>query len=154
MARTGGSGGGTPRPGEKPDCVIFLAQKDESVALLKQEERFHCDPGMEWARKSLITFDPIARAHVIAGRRCAHIAVRGVLRAGRRARDRARPEGRPRVRKIRAAHQRLTTRRPDDRTVETGPTSVIHLRIRPQEGGIAFSPKLNQDSLGTRFLTN
>ena len=35
--------------------MIFLAQKDESVELLKQEKRIHCDPGMERALKSLTT---------------------------------------------------------------------------------------------------
>ena len=42
---------------ENSDWVIFLAQKDESVALLKQEKRIHCDPGMERALKSLTTAD-------------------------------------------------------------------------------------------------
>ena len=37
--------------------MIFLAQKDESVELLKQEKRIHCDPGMERALKSLATVD-------------------------------------------------------------------------------------------------
>ena len=37
--------------------MIFLAQKDESVELLKQEKRIHCDPGMERALKSLTTAD-------------------------------------------------------------------------------------------------
>ena len=37
--------------------MIFLAQKDESVELLKQEKRIHCDPGMERALKSLATAD-------------------------------------------------------------------------------------------------
>ena len=32
---------------ENSDWVIFLAQKDESVELLKSEKRIHCDPGME-----------------------------------------------------------------------------------------------------------
>ena len=40
---------------ENSDWVIFLAQKDESVELLKQEKRIHCDPGMERALKSLAT---------------------------------------------------------------------------------------------------
>ena len=34
---------------ENSDWTIFLAQKDESVELLKQEKRIHCDPGMERA---------------------------------------------------------------------------------------------------------
>ena len=34
---------------ENSDWVIFLSQKDESVELLKQEKRIHCDPGMERA---------------------------------------------------------------------------------------------------------
>ena len=42
---------------ENSDWVIFLAQKDESVELLKQEKRIHCDPGMERALKSLQTAD-------------------------------------------------------------------------------------------------
>ena len=42
---------------ENADWVIFLAQKDESVELLKQEKRIHCDPGMEQALKSLTTVD-------------------------------------------------------------------------------------------------
>ena len=42
---------------ENSDWVIFLAQKDESVELLKQEKRIHCDPGMERALKSLATAD-------------------------------------------------------------------------------------------------
>jgi len=42
---------------ENSDWVIFLAQKDESVELLKQEKRIHCDPGMEQALKSLTTAD-------------------------------------------------------------------------------------------------
>ena len=42
---------------ENSDWVIFLAQKDESVELLKQEKRIHCDPGMERALKSLATVD-------------------------------------------------------------------------------------------------
>ena len=42
---------------ENSDWVIFLAQKDESVELLKQEKRIHCDPGMERALKSLTTAD-------------------------------------------------------------------------------------------------
>ena len=42
---------------ENSDWVIFLAQKDESVELLKQENRIHCDPGMERALKSLTTAD-------------------------------------------------------------------------------------------------
>ena len=37
--------------------MIFLAQKDESVELLKAEKRIHCDPGMERALKSLTTAD-------------------------------------------------------------------------------------------------
>ena len=37
---------------ENSDWVIFLAQKDESVELLKSEKRIHCDPGMERALKS------------------------------------------------------------------------------------------------------
>ena len=45
------------RPWENSDWVIFLAQKDESVELLKQEKRIHCDPGMERALKSLTTAD-------------------------------------------------------------------------------------------------
>ena len=40
---------------ENADWTIFLAQKDESVELLKQEKRIHCDPGMERALKSLTT---------------------------------------------------------------------------------------------------
>ena len=40
---------------ENSDWTIFLAQKDESVELLKQEKRIHCDPGMEQALKSLTT---------------------------------------------------------------------------------------------------
>ena len=40
---------------ENSDWVIFLAQKDESVELLKSEKRIHCDPGMERALKSLTT---------------------------------------------------------------------------------------------------
>ena len=40
---------------ENSDWTIFLAQKDESVELLKQEKRIHCDPGMERALKSLTT---------------------------------------------------------------------------------------------------
>ncbi len=40
---------------ENSDWVIFLAQKDESVELLKSEKRIHCDPGMEQALKSLTT---------------------------------------------------------------------------------------------------
>ena len=44
-------------PGENSDWVIFLAQKDESVELLKSEKRIHCDPGMERALKSLTTAD-------------------------------------------------------------------------------------------------
>ena len=40
---------------ENSDWVIFLAQKDESVELLKAEKRIHCDPGMERALKSLTT---------------------------------------------------------------------------------------------------
>ena len=42
---------------ENADWVIFLAQKDESVELLKTEKRIHCDPGMERALKSLTTVD-------------------------------------------------------------------------------------------------
>ena len=42
---------------ENADWTIFLAQKDESVELLKQEKRIHCDPGMEQALKSLTTVD-------------------------------------------------------------------------------------------------
>ena len=42
---------------ENSDWVIFLAQKDESVELLKSEKRIHCDPGMEQALKSLTTVD-------------------------------------------------------------------------------------------------
>ena len=42
---------------ENSDWVIFLAQKDESVELLKREKRIHCDPGMERALKSLTTAD-------------------------------------------------------------------------------------------------
>ena len=42
---------------ENSDWVIFLAQKDESIELLKQEKRIHCDPGMERALKSLTTAD-------------------------------------------------------------------------------------------------
>ena len=42
---------------ENSDWVIFLAQKDESVELLKAEKRIHCDPGMERALKSLTTAD-------------------------------------------------------------------------------------------------
>ena len=42
---------------DNSDWVIFLAQKDESVELLKQEKRIHCDPGMERALKSLATVD-------------------------------------------------------------------------------------------------
>ncbi len=42
---------------ENSDWVIFLSQKDESVELLKQEKRIHCDPGMERALKSLTTAD-------------------------------------------------------------------------------------------------
>ena len=40
---------------ENSDWTIFLAQKDESVELLKSEKRIHCDPGMERALKSLTT---------------------------------------------------------------------------------------------------
>ena len=40
---------------DNADWTIFLAQKDESVELLKQEKRIHCDPGMERALKSLAT---------------------------------------------------------------------------------------------------
>ena len=42
---------------ENSDWVIFLAQKDESVELLKSEKRIHCDAGMERALKSLTTAD-------------------------------------------------------------------------------------------------
>ncbi|MXW35174.1 MAG: type-IV secretion system protein TraC, partial [Chloroflexi bacterium] len=42
---------------ENSDWVIFLAQKDESVELLKSEGRIHCDAGMERALKSLSTAD-------------------------------------------------------------------------------------------------
>ena len=42
---------------DNADWTIFLAQKDESVELLKQEKRIHCDPGMERALKSLATVD-------------------------------------------------------------------------------------------------
>ena len=42
---------------DNSDWTIFLAQKDESVELLKQEKRIHCDPGMERALKSLATVD-------------------------------------------------------------------------------------------------
>ena len=42
---------------ENSDWVLFLAQKDESVELLKSEKRIHCDPGMERALKSLATVD-------------------------------------------------------------------------------------------------
>ena len=42
---------------ENSDWVIFLAQKDESVELLKAEKRIHCDAGMERALKSLTTAD-------------------------------------------------------------------------------------------------
>ena len=42
---------------DNADWTIFLAQKDESVELLKQEKRIHCDPGMERALKSLNTVD-------------------------------------------------------------------------------------------------
>jgi len=42
---------------ENADWVLFLAQKDESVELLKSEKRIHCDPGMERALKSLATVD-------------------------------------------------------------------------------------------------
>ena len=42
---------------DNSDWVIFLAQKDESVELLKSERRIHCDPGMERALKSLATAD-------------------------------------------------------------------------------------------------
>ena len=42
---------------ENSDWRIFLAQKDESVELLKREKRMHCDPGMERALKSLATAD-------------------------------------------------------------------------------------------------
>ncbi len=40
---------------DNADWVIFLAQKDESVELLKSEKRIHCDAGMERALKSLRT---------------------------------------------------------------------------------------------------
>ncbi len=42
---------------DNSDWTIFLSQKDESVELLKQEKRIHCDPGMERALKSLSTVD-------------------------------------------------------------------------------------------------
>ena len=42
---------------DNADWTIFLSQKDESVELLKQEKRIHCDPGMERALKSLHTVD-------------------------------------------------------------------------------------------------
>ena len=42
---------------DNADWTIFLAQKDESVEMLKQEKRIHCDPGMERALKSLHTAD-------------------------------------------------------------------------------------------------
>ena len=42
---------------ENSDWTIFLAQKGESVELLKQEKRIHCDPGMERALKGLATAD-------------------------------------------------------------------------------------------------
>ena len=42
---------------DNADWTIFLAQKDESVELLKQEKRIHCDPGMERALKSLNTVE-------------------------------------------------------------------------------------------------
>ena len=42
---------------ENADWTIFLAQKDESVELLKREKRIHCDSGMEQALKSLTTVD-------------------------------------------------------------------------------------------------
>ena len=42
---------------DNADWTLFLAQKDESVELLKQEKRIHCDPGMERALKSLATVD-------------------------------------------------------------------------------------------------
>ena len=42
---------------ENSDWVLFLAQKEESVELLKSEKRIHCDPGMERALKSLATVD-------------------------------------------------------------------------------------------------
>ena len=42
---------------DNSDWTIFLAQKDESVELLKREKRIHCDPGMEQALKSLTTAD-------------------------------------------------------------------------------------------------
>ena len=57
---------------ENSDWVIFLAQKDESVELLKQEKRIHCDPGMERALKSLTTADgPLCRAGAARPRRLA-----------------------------------------------------------------------------------
>ena len=40
---------------DNADWTVFLAQKDESVELLKSEKRIHCDPGMERALKSLAT---------------------------------------------------------------------------------------------------
>ena len=40
---------------ENSDWTIFLAQKDESIELLKSEKRIHCDAGMERALKSLTT---------------------------------------------------------------------------------------------------
>ena len=42
---------------ENADWTIFLASKDESIELLKEEKRIHCDPGMERALKSLTTVD-------------------------------------------------------------------------------------------------
>ncbi len=42
---------------ENSDWTVFLAQKDESIALLQQEKRIHCDAGMERALKSLTTAD-------------------------------------------------------------------------------------------------
>ena len=42
---------------DNADWTIFLSQKDESVELLKQEKRIHCDPAMERALKSLATVD-------------------------------------------------------------------------------------------------
>ncbi len=42
---------------ENADWTIFLASKDESIELLKEEKRIHCDAGMERALKSLTTVD-------------------------------------------------------------------------------------------------
>ena len=42
---------------DNADWTVFLAQKDESVELLREEKRIHCDPGMERALKSLTTAD-------------------------------------------------------------------------------------------------